>query len=264
MRISALAASAAMSAVFAAAPALAGDAADRTLLGFSDDGTVFAFGESGVQDGSGFPYANVYLVDVIKDEWAAPPVQIMLREPESGDTVGDAVEAAMGQAWPHLRDHHVNTPGRLLWSHPTTEAPTGDPEAHGDYPGAIKAEFTNGWDGTFTLQLDTLDAPDGDCAQYDADIEGFALTLGTIGAEMEIYRDDEIPESRGCPLGYSISDVIEGPYTEDGDRPLVILVNVFKKGFEGPDRRFIAIPVMPPQTDAPPRPAVPDLANPPG
>ena len=41
----------------------AGDYADRTILGFSPDGSTFAFEEFGVQDGSGFAYANIYMID---------------------------------------------------------------------------------------------------------------------------------------------------------------------------------------------------------
>ncbi len=43
----------------AAAPASAGDASTLEVLGFSKDASVFAFEEYGVQDGSGFPYANL-------------------------------------------------------------------------------------------------------------------------------------------------------------------------------------------------------------
>ena len=46
-----------------AASARAGDVAELEILGFSDDGGVFAFEEYGVQDGSGFPYANRYYID---------------------------------------------------------------------------------------------------------------------------------------------------------------------------------------------------------
>ena len=38
--------------------ASAGDTATPQVLGFSADGKVFAFEEYGIQDGSGFPYAN--------------------------------------------------------------------------------------------------------------------------------------------------------------------------------------------------------------
>jgi predicted secreted protein len=40
----------------------AGDYAYRDILGFSSDGKSFAFEEYGVQDGSGFPYANIFVV----------------------------------------------------------------------------------------------------------------------------------------------------------------------------------------------------------
>ena len=64
---------------FAACPvaASAGDYADRTILGFSPDGGVFAFEEFGVGDGSGFPYATVYLIDTERDEWVpGTPVRV--------------------------------------------------------------------------------------------------------------------------------------------------------------------------------------------
>ena len=49
--------------------ALAADAADRAIIGFSGDGRFFAFEEFGIQDGSGFPYANIYVIDLEKDRW---------------------------------------------------------------------------------------------------------------------------------------------------------------------------------------------------
>ncbi len=54
-----------------AAPAFSGDFASREILGFSEDGTRFAFEEYGVQDGSGFPYSNIYLIDTTNDNWVA-------------------------------------------------------------------------------------------------------------------------------------------------------------------------------------------------
>ena len=47
--------------------ARAGDMATVQILGFSDDGGIFAFEEYGVQDGSGFPYANRYYIDTAND-----------------------------------------------------------------------------------------------------------------------------------------------------------------------------------------------------
>jgi predicted secreted protein len=243
--------------ILAAAPAaaLAGDTASRTLIGFSPDGSAFAFMESGVQDGSGFPYASVYFVDIAADAWAAPPVEVRLEAEAEIGAEGAAVLQAMRAAWPALERLGVSTPARLLWSHPLTEAATGDPEEHGGWPGSVAADFTDGRNGSFTLLLDETEAPDGDCAQYDADIKGFALTLrvNDSNTSERIYADDEVPDSRVCPLGYSLSDVLEGPARADGGRSLVVVVNVFRLGFEGWDRRFIAIPFAPPAPEIPAR-----------
>lgn len=239
--------------ILAPATAFAGDAANRTLLGFSPDGALFAFMESGVQDGSGFPYANVYLVDVASDAWAEPPVQVMLRDDGAVAEEGQAVRAAAEQAAPLLLRHDIFTPGRHLWSAPLAESSGDDPVEHGAWPASVAARFTNDRSGPFTLKLDEIDMPDGQCADYQADVQGFTLTLETIGVSQVIYTDTEIPESRGCALGYSLSDILESPADSDGGRSLIVLVNVFRHGFEGWDRRFLAVPFAAPAEQAAPR-----------
>ncbi len=49
----------------------AGDFAKREIHGFSIDGQLFAFEEYGVQDGSGFPYSTIYVIDTSTDQWTA-------------------------------------------------------------------------------------------------------------------------------------------------------------------------------------------------
>src|SRR5690606_21152485 len=152
--------------IAAPAAAIAGDSANRTLIGFSADGSVFAFMESGVQDGSGFPYAHVYFVDVMADDWAGPPVETRLEAEAAIGAEGAAVRQALRAAWPELERLGVSTPARLLWSHPLTEGSSGDPEEHGGWPASVAADFTDGRNGSFTLLLEEIDMPDGDCAQY--------------------------------------------------------------------------------------------------
>lgn len=50
-------------------PAFAVDYARVDVMGFSANGSRFAFEEYGIQDGSGFPYSNIYLFDVDRDAW---------------------------------------------------------------------------------------------------------------------------------------------------------------------------------------------------
>src|SRR5689334_4003423 len=74
-------------------PALAGDVAALEILGFSHDGGVSAFEEYGVQDGSGFPYANRYYIDTATDELLkGTPVRVRL------DDESAALETARKQA----------------------------------------------------------------------------------------------------------------------------------------------------------------------
>ena len=62
-----LAAASAGLALLLAAPAVAGDRALADFIGFSEDGRYFAFEEYGVQDGSGFPYSTIYVIDLTDD-----------------------------------------------------------------------------------------------------------------------------------------------------------------------------------------------------
>src|SRR5688572_14787104 len=80
-----------------ATPTVAGDRALIDYLGFSNDGRYFAFEEFGVQDGSGFPYANIYIVDLPADAWVSGSPYRARIEDESGD-VGDARDRVLEQA----------------------------------------------------------------------------------------------------------------------------------------------------------------------
>ncbi len=75
----ALAALAMLTAAVAATPARAGDTAELSILGFAADGSVFAFEEYGVQDGSGFPYANRFYIETATDSFVAgTPIRVRI------------------------------------------------------------------------------------------------------------------------------------------------------------------------------------------
>lgn len=70
-----------VAAVAAASPTFAGDYAALQPIGFSADGNVFAFEEYGVQDGSGFPYSTIYVIDTRDDSFLpGAPVRAVGRE----------------------------------------------------------------------------------------------------------------------------------------------------------------------------------------
>ena len=215
--------------------AAAGDYADRAIIGFSADGAYFAFEEYGVQDGSGFPYSTIYVIQTATDSWVSgTPFSVILQNEQA--TLESARQQALSQALQLLTQFGISHPGRGLVVNPITEI-TGN---------GHDAEFllrplvplpTSG--AKLALFETTLPAPD--CPDFGNSYKGFDLTLTTPeGAVRTLQHDTRIPQTRRCPLGYGISDVIA---FDAGDRDLVliVLINVFSLGFEGPDRRFIAI-----------------------
>ncbi|MEM8542235.1 MAG: DUF2259 domain-containing protein, partial [Pseudomonadota bacterium] len=67
--------------VLSASSAFAGDFANLNVLGFSADGNIFAFEEYGVQDGSGFPYANRFYIDTNTDQFiGGSPIRVRIED----------------------------------------------------------------------------------------------------------------------------------------------------------------------------------------
>lgn len=212
----------------------AGDYAERVVIGFSIDGAYFAFEEYGVQDGSGFPYSNIYVIETASDSWVdGTPFRVRVDD-ESADL--QSVRAtAYADAVATITELSIGVAGRHLVNNPLTEL--GDSRNVSFLLRAFSPPVTNGW----TLRVEELpfasDCPEG--FGYDAYV-GFDLWLTSPdGVSERINHDTSIPDSRGCPVGYSISDVVafDGP----SGTVLVVLVNVFSLGFEGPDRRYIAV-----------------------
>jgi predicted secreted protein len=213
-------------------PAAAGDFAERRLIGFSADGGRFAFEEFGIQDGSGFPYANIFVIDTTKDSWVpGTPIRVRLDDEEQG--IAPARRAAAEQAAPHLAE--IDQPGTLLASNPITESGR-DPHTI-----AFKRHPALQLDGPdLTLELETipLSAPGNDDPDYKT--HGFRLVLKTEGGETVLHEDNALPASRGTALDYRINDVVIHQ-TFGEPATLVVLLQVLTRGFEGPDGRYMAV-----------------------
>lgn len=219
--------------LFGAHGLLAADAADRALIGFSADGRWFAFEEYGVQDGSGFPYATLTVIDLHKDAWApGTPVKALVQDEAS--TVRAARDDVAKRAGPILRELGIGHPGRLLASNAVSEE-VADParmvfRPHHNLPDLV------------TVRLEAFPLP-ASCPGAEEKPVGFAL-LASRGDEpgKEVYRDKAIPPSRGCPLEYRLADVVAFD-AKAGVTRHVVLVHVLRFGFEGRDARFLAVPV---------------------
>ena len=216
----------------------AGDTAQRQVIGFSPDGVWFAFEEYGESDGSGAPYANIYVINVDEDKWAkGTPVRINFGEQLA--PISQARQAAMKQARPILDKLAITEPGNLLASTPVTEI-SANPRRIDFYRNKNLKKPAN----KLSYVLKEIDFPENKtCKSFGIEEKGFSLSLTKGGSPLtQIYKDKSVPASRHCPMQYAISDVIEfNPAS--GPTRHIVLIHMYSMGFEGPDSRFLAVPV---------------------
>lgn len=234
-----VAASALAGVALLAGPALAGDRALLEVIGYSEDGRYFAFEQFGVQDGAGFAYSHIFVVDLVSDSWVdGTPVRI---QADSEDTTLATIrDSARQQAADELETLEIATPAETL-------ALLGDgvPGADGQslrfgLPGYGLADAR----GDYQLELETF-ATTGPlpCQEwFSTEPLGFGLALVDAGQTTPLHADDSLPESRGCPQAYRIYGVVV-PFNAQDLTAGVALIAVYPGGFEGPDRRFVAVPL---------------------
>lgn len=217
--------------------AKAGDVADRDILGFSPDGVYFAFEEYGVQDGSGFPYSNIYISQTRNNSWIKnSPIRVLVED--EAKPVDDAREIALAQAKPLLDKLKITKRGSVLASNPATEIdrdPLNVTVAPGPQP------FLKNHSLTFKLNAEKIETKR--CADYGEESQmGYALSVQRKGEKVkELHKDKRIPTSRGCPKSYAISDIVR--YEPEGDTKesvYIVILQVFSYGFEGDDGRYLA------------------------
>ena len=224
--------------VLLSSPGRAGDMAERDVIGFSKDGRYFAFEQYGVQDGSGFPYADVFVIDTTMDAWVSgTPFRVRIDNEEA--PLAEARRQVAEQARNTLINLAITEPGTLLASNPVTEL-SADPHEVVVNARVVVPPIDVPW----TYRIESFDLPIPDCPEgmTDKPWQGFALTFQKEGASsVELHRDSEVPKSRGCAMRYAVSDIVSHG-TSDDNVVVFALISVFKLGFEGPDRRFIAVP----------------------
>lgn len=233
--------------LMAATLAAAADMAERRIYGFSADGNWFAFAEYGVRDGSGAPYANLYVIDVRHDRWApGTPVRIDFREREG--TPGLALRKAERKAAPLLRKYGIAGEGQVLASRAATQIGS-DPRQFTFYT----YHTLRTPEHRHRFRLVEIDFPDGnECRQLGADVKGFTIRYRRGGKDFGVvYADDRVPASRFCPVRYELADVIYHQPLHAGDPPtsgkarFVLLIRYYRPGFEGLDGRYLAVVIFP-------------------
>lgn len=246
------AAALALLAILVPRAALAADAAESAVLGYSSDGRYFAFEQFGTQDGSGFPYAEVFVVDLQSNSWVdGAPIRILIED--EGATLGAAHTKAITAAAPVLLKNHVTEPAFVLASTPATEVQedrgtiTFDPY-YRHMGGSVPLPAAGMWGERYEVKVTATDVsplPEH-CKDYGEPVKALTVTLTELKSAKvtTVHQDAGIPKSRGCPQGYDIDKVV-APAAYGENPRFVVLVGVYSFGFEGQDRRYIAIPARP-------------------
>lgn len=231
----------ALASLAAVGPALGGDRAALSVIGYSPDARYFAFEEYGVQDGSGFAYSAIYVVDLRDDVWVVgTPVRVQAKI--ETEALSDVRATASANAAQRLKDFGIGAAAQLLAANGDGALDTDGRSLRfglsGLAPGVV--------DGKFELVLDQFEAATNTpCKDWFGMAPfGYALTLRNLltDAAAEAHRDDSLPRSRGCPTSYWLSAVY-APLDARDLTQAVAIISSFPRGFEGPDRRFIAVPL---------------------
>jgi len=227
-------------ALLAALPARAGDAATLEILGFSSDGGIFAFEQYGIQDGSGFPYAERFYIDVDNDSWL-PGTPIRVRIDDETASLDDARQQARTQGQSIITDAELaSNRGDTAGMNQVTEY-SADPHRMAVNPRPVFPPVDDPLE--FRLEEVTI-APPEHCEGMDWGIKGFRLTRidATPGGTTELVHEDgpSVPASRRCPQGYGIG-AIQTFFPQPGTPSYAVLIAIRTYGFEGPDHRWMAI-----------------------
>ncbi|SMC81651.1 DUF2259 domain-containing protein [Rhizobium sp. RU36D] len=235
---------AAMALALSATSAQSADIAAIRPIGFSAHGRIFAFEEYGIQDGSGFPYSNIFAIDTEKDAYLdGTPIRVRLDDDGAslGKARAEAATAASGLLGSFALEDH---PGNFVAFNPISEV---NAQSHTLRYLVHPADPAVG--GAYGLRLEEIAEPaPPQCKDMVAQIRSFRLILTAREgkpANEKLYQDKAIPKSRNCPSGYRLGGVMTHAPTTGGKTIHMALVMVLSIGFEGRDGRWIAVPLRP-------------------
>jgi predicted secreted protein len=219
----------------------AGDVAKLTHIGFSSDGKSYAYMQSGIQDGSGFAYANIQFIDTLNNKFAAADVKVIQQDEEVVVVLPEIEAAALKQAEATLKNLEITTKGDVLVSRKISDLEARKLKEVSFSNGALVHGLTA---PQYKLKLTLSKAAAANCMT-----DGMAqkLKLELINQQTKkvsvLQNDKSLPPSRGCVHNYEIEDVIvinPDQMSEQAAR-VVVLLRTFSYGFEGEDVRFMAI-----------------------
>lgn len=222
--------------LFAEHAAHAGDAAELNVLGFSADGKLFGFEEFGIQDGSGFAYANRFYIDTTTDKFLPEtPVRVQMEDESVGLPVARDKARERGEKFAKDADLAANR-GHLAGFNAVTEI-SADPRRMVVNPRPVFPPI----DPQLEFRLEEISLGEIERCPGIGPVKGFRLEqVGEGGKTTVLQEDKDVPTSRGCPTGYRIGGV-QTFFAPGGTMAYAVLITVIRHGFEGPDHRWVAV-----------------------
>jgi predicted secreted protein len=233
-KMMALSAAAAISIVLGSHSAIAGDFAKTKIHGFSADGQYVAIEEYGVQDGSGFPYSTIFVLNIDRDSWVkGSPVKVLIEDDTAG--LATARSQAADQAASIFNSVSIDPSieADLLAANPASELSA---SAHSvAFNSRIVVPSIED-----PMQLVLTEKPFTDSNCPDPNIKGQSLELTHQGQTRQLTDDQKVPASRNCPMRYRILSV-HSVSPAAADPVLLVTLQMESYGFEGPDGRHIFV-----------------------
>jgi hypothetical protein len=220
---------------FATSAAHAGDGAALHVFGFSPDGQHFAYEESGIEDGSGFSFDRIVIVDVPRATIAWTALSRVTQEGAGERAFEQARAALRSGADLALRDgglsHYL---ARLVAQDPSVrpfDYLSADIIGPACYGGKTHLHLPDeGGGGSSSIGIVVPKAP-------------FALGEIVLTATRKGLRPVSLapmPIPRAEPSTYASLAAVYVGAARHGQTPVAAIVNECHEGFEGPDRRFLA------------------------
>lgn len=194
----------------------AGDVSQCEFKGFSKDLKYCAFETYGIQDGSGFPYCEIYIINVDRNAYQIKPFEYC--NYDNNDLVKTR-KVVMDMSMPFFEKYGVDDSqkGVLIFNNPKD---------------SYSCNFQVG-NKKCSLKLleKELDDPTTDFVREKI----FELQLTVDGKTTILQRDSKLPESRGCPYKYRL---LSAYYHTN---KIAVFVEYEDYGFEGPNLRQLLV-----------------------
>lgn len=199
------------------------------FTGFSRDGQYLAFEQYGMRDG--LPWAQMSFIDVLKNRYAAWPIEVRHEGSAPGSIEMVRVQLlkeaknTLGQLKIVPENRGVRVVNRL-----STDV--------GVDPHQVRFTSPTNDDAVYTLRLEEREGRGGECPSKAQPAKIFTMNI-VKPEEQEphtLQRDVRVPGNRLCPQGYRIRDV--HLYQ---DQYLVVFIAVTEPTEEGSYTRYIAV-----------------------